>query len=116
MNAFDLTAVQSREQTLTLLAEYGDAARLLAGGTALINLLKLGMAQPARLLSLHALRDMNDIVADESWLRVGALARLLDIERSAAVRGHWPVLGVALREVASPRVRTAIRIRICPWC
>ena len=106
MNAFELTTPRSRAETLGLLANYGAEARLLAGGTGLINLLKLGMARPARLLSLHALRDMSDIAVDSATLHIGALDRLLDIERNVEVRAHWPVLGMALRELASPRVRS----------
>ena len=93
-----------------MLAEYGSEARLLAGGTGLINLMKVGMARPGRLLSLHALRDMDGVALDEGGLQLGAMTRLLDIERHPAVSHLWPVLNSALRDLASPRVRSMATI------
>jgi carbon-monoxide dehydrogenase medium subunit len=110
MNAFELEVPTSREQVLALLAEHGDEAKLMAGGTGLINLMKQRLVFPERLISLHQVPGLDAIIDEADSLRIGASVRLSDLERHPYVTTGWPMLGQALAEVASPRVRAMATI------
>jgi carbon-monoxide dehydrogenase medium subunit len=93
------------DEALTVRGERGDEATVLAGGTFLVILMNQHLIAPEALLSLSAVRGIDYIGEVEGELRLGAMARHRDIERSAVVREGWPVLAHAFSLVASPRVR-----------
>jgi carbon-monoxide dehydrogenase medium subunit len=77
----------------------------MSGGTALMLMMKAGVLRPTRLVFLrHALSAEIGASAD-GGLRIGAMARLADIERSALVRRGWPVIARTLRTLSNVRVR-----------
>jgi aerobic carbon-monoxide dehydrogenase medium subunit len=93
------------EEALSARGERGDDATVLAGGTFLAILMNQDLLAPAALLSLGGVRGIDYIEEVEGELRLGAMARHRDVERSAVVRDGWPVLARAFSLVASPRVR-----------
>ncbi len=93
------------EEALSVRGERGDEATVLAGGTFLAILMNQDLLAPAALLSLGGVRGIDYIEEVEGELRLGAMARHRDVERSAVVRDGWPVLARAFSLVASPRVR-----------
>jgi carbon-monoxide dehydrogenase medium subunit len=93
------------EEALSERGERGDEATVLAGGTFLAILMNQDLLDPAALLSLGEVRGIDYIEEVEGELRLGAMARHRDVERSAVVRDGWPVLARAFSLVASPRVR-----------
>jgi aerobic carbon-monoxide dehydrogenase medium subunit len=93
------------EEALTVRGERGDEATVLAGGTFLAILMNQDLLAPAALLSLGGVRGIDYIEEVEGELRLGAMARHRDVERSAVVSDGWPVLARAFSLVASPRVR-----------
>jgi carbon-monoxide dehydrogenase medium subunit len=105
MNSFELDAPDSRAAALALLDTHADDARLIAGGTGLVNLMKQRLAFPERLVSLHRVPDLNGITLDDGVIKIGALTRLSELERDPHVREYLPMLCATLAQVASPRVR-----------
>src|SRR5690606_42041133 len=80
---FAYEARRSLDQAQTLLAEYGDEAKVLAGGQSLVPLLKLRFAAPAMLVDINNVPDLEyHRTASDGSLRVGALCRHADLERS----------------------------------
>jgi aerobic carbon-monoxide dehydrogenase medium subunit len=92
------------EEACALLAAHGEAAKLIAGGTGLVNLMKQRLVQPAVVIGLRALKPLDGIVED-GGLRIGALSTLYALETSPAVKRHAPLLSETLRHVATVRVR-----------
>jgi carbon-monoxide dehydrogenase medium subunit len=102
---FDYVAPRSLDEVLDLLAEHGDEAKVLAGGQSLIPVLKLRLGEPALLVDINRLDGLGDIAEDGGGLRVGALVRHRDAERSALLRERYPTMAAAAPQVSDPLVR-----------
>ena len=97
---------ESVDEALALLADYGEDAKLLAGGTWLTMVLRQGLLAPAALVSLHRAPGLDRIVIDpDGSLRLGAMVRHRAAERSPEVRRTAPVLAETYAAVANVRVR-----------
>ena len=105
MAPFEFRTPASLEETFDLLEQYGDDARLLAGGTALVILMKQRLVRPAALISLSRVPDLSGGVAQDGGLRIGALTTHRDAETTPLVRERLPVLAETLRHVATIRIR-----------
>jgi carbon-monoxide dehydrogenase medium subunit len=96
----------SLAEALALLADYGEDAKLLAGGTWLTMVLRQGLLAPAALISLHRVPGLDRIVIDpDGTVRLGAMVRHRAAERSPEVRRAAPVLAETYADVANVRVR-----------
>jgi carbon-monoxide dehydrogenase medium subunit len=95
----------SLEEALALLARHGGEAKLIAGGTGLVNLMKQRLVRPAFVIGLRALKPLADITED-SGLTIGALATLAALESAASVRRKAPLLAEACGHVATVRIRS----------
>jgi xanthine dehydrogenase YagS FAD-binding subunit len=83
----------------------------LAGGTELLNWLRLGIANPARLIDIALLDGLADIARlPNGGLRIGALARLNDVALNDIVAGEYPVLSRAILKSASAQLRNLATI------
>jgi aerobic carbon-monoxide dehydrogenase medium subunit len=102
---FDYVAPRSLDEVLDLLAEHGDEAKVLAGGQSLIPVLKLRMGAPAWLVDINRLGGLGELAEDGGWLRVGALVRHRDAERSALLQERYPTMAAAAPQVSDPLVR-----------
>jgi carbon-monoxide dehydrogenase medium subunit len=102
---FDYSRAASADEALALLAEHGDEAKLLAGGHSLLPLMKLRLAQPARLIDIGGVTDMSYITDRGDHVAIGALTRHRDVERSALLAEHLPLLAHVAGEVGDPQVR-----------
>jgi carbon-monoxide dehydrogenase medium subunit len=81
-------------------------AKAIAGGTALLVLIKQGVYVPSTLVSLKKVRDGDYVDLDPArGLRVGALTTIFDVESHPLVRRHYPVLADAAHKVANIRIR-----------
>jgi aerobic carbon-monoxide dehydrogenase medium subunit len=98
-------APASLDEALSLRAEHGGEATVLAGGTFLGILINQGLLAPSAFLSLGRVAELRDIAVNGGELRLRAMATHSAVERSAEVREGWPVLARAFGLVASPRVR-----------
>jgi len=95
------------------LLDPGDASvRPIAGGTALMLMMKAGVFRPTRLVSLRRVEDRHRRIelAPDGALHVGALVPLAALERSAEVRRATPVIVEALRTLSNVRVRNVATV------
>jgi carbon-monoxide dehydrogenase medium subunit len=97
-------APASLEEALSLRAEHADAT-VLAGGTFVGILMNQGFLAPTALLSLAGVDELRSLEVHDGSLRLGAMVRHREVERSELVREGWPALARAFSLVASPRVR-----------
>src|SRR5262249_19158293 len=79
-------------------------AKFLAGGTNLVDLMKMGVQSPNELVDINRL-DLKKIEKTATGLRIGALASNSDVAASSLVRDGYPVLAEALLAGASPQLR-----------
>ena len=102
--AFAYAKPRALSEALELLERHGERARVLAGGQSLIPSLNMRLSSPEILVDLGALA-LKDIVVKGQRLSVGALATHADIERSADIRKHVPMLAEAVKHIAHPAIR-----------
>jgi carbon-monoxide dehydrogenase medium subunit len=93
------------DEAFSLLESYGEAARPMAGGTALVNFLKQGLLTTEHLVSLEHLPGLSEIRLEPDGIHIGALARHREVETSSLVRQHAPLLAEVYSRVATVRIR-----------
>jgi aerobic carbon-monoxide dehydrogenase medium subunit len=103
--SFDYFAPTTLDEALTLLEEYGDDAKVLAGGQSLIPLMKLRFASPRALVDINGVSELGELEEQDGSLHVGALVRHKACERSELLRGRWATMGDAARLISDPIVR-----------
>jgi carbon-monoxide dehydrogenase medium subunit len=103
--AFDYAAPVSLDEALGLLAQRGDDAKVMAGGQSLIPLMRLRFAQPALVVDIGRLPSMAEIKRDDGHVRIGALVRHVDVERSKELAKLLPLMVEAVHWIADPLVR-----------
>ena len=92
-----------------MLDKYGDDARLMAGGTALVLQMQQRFAQPEHVIGLRQLRNtpgLRDIEINGDSLTLGALATLGQLEDSPLLRDRIPMLAHTIHSVATRRIRS----------
>jgi xanthine dehydrogenase YagS FAD-binding subunit len=105
MIPFGYHRATSVEDAVTTLADHPDAM-FLAGGTNLVDHMKLGVAQPSLLVDVGHLFPLQDVdVRADGSLRIGADVRNADLAAHPVVRGSYPVLARALLSGASGQLR-----------
>lgn len=102
---FDYYAPTSVDETCSLLARYGSDAKLLAGGQSLVPLLALRLAQPAALIDLNGVHELDYIRADDNGVAIGAMTRQRTVERSSVMRETCPLLPAAVEWIGHPQIR-----------
>jgi carbon-monoxide dehydrogenase medium subunit len=102
---FDYYAPGSLTEAVTLLRQYGDEAKLLAGGQSLIPAMRFRLAQPPVLIDLNGVGGLEYVREDDGHLTIGALTREVMLEESALVQGKYHLLAEAARVIADPVVR-----------
>ena len=102
---FEYEAPATLDEALATLDRYGDEAKVLAGGQSLIPLMKLRFASPRMLVDINRLPGLDGLAEEEGELRIGALVRHKDCERSSLLGGRWAVLGDAAPQISDPIVR-----------
>ena len=99
MNSFTLERAQSVEKAI------GAGGKFIAGGTTLVDLLKLGVETPPKLVDITRLPLAQLEELPNGGLRVGAMVRNSDLARHPLVLERYPVLSLALLSGASPQLR-----------
>jgi carbon-monoxide dehydrogenase medium subunit len=103
---FRYEAPQSIAEAIGLLRDGGDDAKVLAGGQSLVPLMKLRFASPELIVDINNLPGLDYLRQDaDGTIRVGALCRHADLERSALLRSKQPVMASAAPLIADPIVR-----------
>jgi len=103
--AFDYQAPATLEEALSVLAEKGDEAKIMAGGQSLIPLLKLRFASPALVVDIGRLPGLKGVSSDGSTIKIGALTRHVDIERGSDIRALCAILSETAPQISDPLVR-----------
>jgi carbon-monoxide dehydrogenase medium subunit len=103
--AFDYRRVGSLGEAFSTLQQYGEDAKLLAGGQSLLPALNLRLLSPVILIDINNLQELQGIALDGNTLRIGALTRHAEIERNSLIAKHAPLLSEAARHVAHPAIR-----------
>jgi carbon-monoxide dehydrogenase medium subunit len=110
MRRFELLEPGSLAEACALLAAHEDA-KVIAGGTALLVLMKQGVFRPETLINLKKAHGASEITYDpKRGLRLGALATIREVETSPAVREQYPMLAEACHVVANIRIRNTATI------
>ena len=104
--SFRYAAARSVAEAVDLLKNYEDA-KVLAGGHSLLPLMKLRLANPPVLVDINRIPDLDYIREDPQMgrLRVGALARHNDFERSDLIHNRYPLLWETSLGIGDPLVR-----------
>src|SRR5450755_4260902 len=103
---FRYEAPRSLEEAISLLRLGGDEAKVLAGGQSLVPLMKLRFASPELIVDINNVGDLAYHRADpDGTLRIGALCRHVDLERSSLLASTQPTMAAAAPLIADPIVR-----------
>ncbi|MDA1004326.1 MAG: xanthine dehydrogenase family protein subunit M [Chloroflexi bacterium] len=98
------------DEALGLLDEHGDDARLFAGGTAMVTLMKQSLLAADHLVSLQRVPGLEGVRLEADGLHIGALTRHRDVETSDLVRVYAPLLAHVYSRVATVRIRNAATV------
>lgn len=102
---------ESLQEVFYLLERYGDDARLLAGGTGLINLMKQRLVLPGYLIGLRKLsKEYAGVQRQNGGLKIGALTTHWDVEQSPVVKEAAPLLAETYHHVATVRIRNVATV------
>jgi aerobic carbon-monoxide dehydrogenase medium subunit len=103
---FRYEAPRSLAEAIGLLHDAGDDAKVLAGGQSLIPLMKLRFATPQLVVDINNVPSLGYHRADpDGTLRIGALCRHADLERSDLLKATQPTMAAAAPQIADPIVR-----------
>lgn len=103
---FDYFAPTELSEVLALLAQHGDAAKVLAGGQSLMPMLNMRLATPQVIIDINRLAALDHLTPQaDGGLAIGALTRQRFLERAALVRDQYPVLAAALPLIGHFQIR-----------
>ena len=103
--AFEYYRPKDMAGVLSILAEHGDDARVMAGGHSLIPMMKLRMADVPHLIDLQDVGGMSDIEIGDTTIRIGAMVTQHQIIEHDALASVAPILREAALQIADPQVR-----------
>jgi CO/xanthine dehydrogenase FAD-binding subunit len=99
---FDPTTIA---EAISLLQQYGDDAKVLAGGQSLMPLLNFRLARPAVVIDINRISELDYLRREDGWLAVGALTRQRTAELSKLVTESCPMLAEALPLIGHFQIR-----------
>ena len=97
-------------EALDLLDEHQDDGRPMAGGTALVVLMKQSLLDADHLISLSRVPGLSGIRLEGDGLHIGALTHHREVETSSLVKQHAPLLAEVYRQVATVRIRNVATV------
>ena len=103
--SFEYSAPGTLDEAVSLLQKLGPDAKILSGGQSLIPMMKLRLASPPHIVDINGIPGLDYISEVDGTLRIGALVRESDLERSALVRSRCPILIDTSSVIADPLVR-----------
>ena len=102
---FDYHRPDTLDEALALLAEYGDDAKVLAGGMSLIPLMKLRFASPGHLIDINRIAELQGVSEGGGILHVKSVTRHAELERSDLLKARYPAMAAAAPLISDPIVR-----------
>jgi CO/xanthine dehydrogenase FAD-binding subunit len=100
----------SLDEALKTLAEYGNTARILAGGTDLVGKIKEGFEEPSILIDIKNIPNLGEISKKESEIHIGANVTFTDLINSTLIKEELPLIWEASKTVASVGTRNRATI------
>ncbi|MCX8118585.1 MAG: xanthine dehydrogenase family protein subunit M [Desulfobacterota bacterium] len=104
MNRFDYLKPRTLEEVFRLLDQYGDRARLIAGATDLLVMIRQKKLSPDVLISLRGIPGLDHVESNGEF-KIGALVTHRRIEQSEEIRRYFPILSLASGQLGSVQVR-----------
>jgi xanthine dehydrogenase YagS FAD-binding subunit len=105
VRAFTYVAPATLDATLEALSAARPGTKILAGGTTLYDLMKLGIETPSAVIDIQRLAELDTIDVNERELVFGAGARMADVADHPAIRTGYPGLSESLWRAASQQLR-----------
>src|SRR3990172_1785992 len=102
--AFDYAVPKTLNEAVALLGQNPEA-KILAGGHSLIPMMKFRLASPALLVDLNRLAGLAYLREEGGWLKIGAMTREADLDRSDLIHKKYPLLADTAKMIADPVVR-----------
>lgn len=101
---FEYVKARSLAEVIELLGRQPEA-KILAGGQSLIASLNMRLSAPPLLIDINGLDELSAITVEDGALRIGALARHGEVERSPEVARHAPLISQAMPQIGHPAIR-----------
>jgi len=102
---FDYHVAGSVDEAIALLQQYGDDAKLLAGGHSLLPTMKLRLAQPAHIIDLGRIDGLSYIREVGDSVTVGPMTTYVTLQRSDVINRNFPMLAEGINEIGDQQVR-----------
>ena len=104
-SAFAYARATSVADALELLTAHGEKARVLSGGQSLLPAMNLRLISPEIIIDIGELAELRGVAVKQGVLTIGALTRHADLQKSAEIAAHAPLLTEAVAHVAHPAIR-----------
>lgn len=105
IRSFELLQPRSLAEAVNMLAEHGEDARAIGGGTTLVILMKQRAVHYPYLVDLQSIPGLDQISHENGGVRIGALATHRAVECSPVIRNSMPVVADAFSKIGNVRVR-----------
>ncbi|MEJ9151465.1 xanthine dehydrogenase family protein subunit M [Bacillus smithii] len=102
---FDYYCPKSVEEALTLLEETGFDGKIIAGGQSLVPIMNMRLSAPECLIDINRLDELQFIEHDDSKMKIGALTRQAEVERSDVIQKHLGLLSEAVPNIGHVQTR-----------
>ncbi|MFQ5916367.1 MAG: FAD binding domain-containing protein [Candidatus Binatia bacterium] len=102
---FKYVRVESVDGALSALVEHGEDAKILAGGQSLVPMLNFRIAEPAVLVDINPVRELDYIRVEDGWMHIGARTRQRALEKTPDVKEKCPLLAEAVKWIGHPQIR-----------
>ena len=102
---FEYERATTLQGAITSLAQLGASARVIAGGHSLLPMMKLRLANPEHLVDINDLAELAYVRHEGDEVRIGALTRHAELERSELLAARFPIFRDAEQVIADPVVR-----------
>ncbi len=102
---FQYAAPRLLDEALTLLDQYGEDVKVLAGGQSLVPLLNMRLAGPSYIVDINHISELQYIEPEDGYLAIGATVRQRQVERSALVQEQIPLLVEAVQHIGHMQIR-----------
>ena len=102
---FAYVRARTLDEVFDLLEEHGDGAKILAGGQSLMATLNMRLSAPDLLVDIGRIDGLAGIENGGDAIRIGATTRHADVEASAEVAAHAPLIALAMPHIAHPAIR-----------
>jgi len=103
--SFEYLAPKSKSEAVELLTQYGEDAKVLAGGQSLVPMMKLRVARPKYLIDINRIADLAYVSEENGKLHCGTMTRHVQMEESPLLKEKIPMLSQAASVIGDAQVR-----------